>query len=1111
MADYLDFEGLSKYDNLLKEYLSENFALSDAKIEFIQGTGTTEGVWLGEAPSITEYKTGLTILYKPSIAGVSGGTTLNINNLGAKKCYRNNADSLTTHYPAKSVILFVYDEALNSNAGGWRALADYDSTETYSLRPYYSRFYTGENPLYSYKICGEDAQNRIQPLTLTSGTGTSKTVNTTAIKPDKFYWYSTTTTVEANKLISHGNLYLARGSSGAHYTFNGTISTYKEIYLKGTYSEETGLFTLDNSTATSWYVLVPYNTTFTASDYFQENYQYIFLGRSYSSANYMYLYPNHKMYEFNGTNLVLKSLSGLDLGEADIGWNSEEERLEIISPTSYIKSDGANLLLDGTKVNLVGGQGYAYLDLTPEYAELYSEHKENGGFSSIVLSDGAININANNGTKFNGKVDFTNVTEILGLPSNSGITELTTQEVRITDLADGIYKWTYNGEKSLYYYGETSTNKSSLGIGDAIIIVYGTRQFSDGTNYIKYYALFVEGYENSNNSRTNSIFYGYSRKSNGQIQVREFLNIPTSTAMTLLGTQTVTGNKTFTGAVDFTNATVTGLPTSGGNNFELTAEAINSALDGQQLQVGGLGIQSNGITFMAGKINEKHNEDMPYIRADSGMGGYLDVKSDGAYFNNTKLATVNDVGGGGLDLGDADISWDSENQSLNIASPQKVQIHSGVTGTALSLSPSEFFFMTPEEFSSIYATTTLLYLQNEHEETGNCASIELNDGNITYNAENTHQIICNSGTALTVAPNFIYLMSTGDLGSVYVTTTEVSLYSEHEETGNCSDIDLSDGKITYNADIAHIFNGNVDFSNATVTGLDIGGGGSSKSFTITQNDLTSSGGTFSLTSDCLTRLTEFASTIDNEIYFEWTFSSGKAYFAGTYEVGTYNGFHGFHLFSATSASEAKIMSLNLSNGTFSGNTSPLNSILYSGSSLAIIVGAISTGSSSGGSSTTNTDEMPSIRLVSNKVENKDEPISAENPLTLTVETSGQLQVGDQLQVCKRKLYTYATDVEGVRTKRYKLRRYVEYVVTEEDIAKNRNIFSITIGVGEKYTQIQEMLRSGTNGKAYPNYLRIRRTCADNPDNAKMSKLDVFTVHGKYSKDDQSTDGSIRIC
>ena len=269
----------------------------------VESSGSTAGTWLGTSDEITEYYTGLTILYKIPIAGASP-TTLNINSLGAKKCFRNNNSNLTTHYPAGSVIMLYYDATLDSNNGGWRSLADYDSTDVQQLRAYYARYYTGENPVYSYKLCGIDSQGRIQPLTLETGTGTSKTVNTVAIKPDKIFYYNATKTVAANTLFDHGTLYYAIGINTAAYTFNSSIAAYRDIYLKGTYSDSTGLFTLDNSSATSWYVQVPYNTSFTNSTYFATGYQYIYLGRSYSSANYMYLYTEHKMYAFDGTNLL---------------------------------------------------------------------------------------------------------------------------------------------------------------------------------------------------------------------------------------------------------------------------------------------------------------------------------------------------------------------------------------------------------------------------------------------------------------------------------------------------------------------------------------------------------------------------------------------------------------------------------------------------------------------------------------------------------------------------------------------------------------------------------------------------------------------------------------
>ena len=77
---------------------------------YIEGTGTTAGVWLGSHTGITSYYKGLTIAYKIPIAGTSTEpyTTLNINGLGAKNCYIN-ASKVTTHYPKDAVVVFVYD------------------------------------------------------------------------------------------------------------------------------------------------------------------------------------------------------------------------------------------------------------------------------------------------------------------------------------------------------------------------------------------------------------------------------------------------------------------------------------------------------------------------------------------------------------------------------------------------------------------------------------------------------------------------------------------------------------------------------------------------------------------------------------------------------------------------------------------------------------------------------------------------------------------------------------------------------------------------------------------------------------------------------------------
>ena len=95
-------------------------------IFFIEGTGTEAGVWLGTHTEITEYFQGLTIAYKLGIAGISGGSTLNINNLGAVSVVRNNGSAVTTHYGVGSILVLTYDIGSDTGTAYWK-LADYDS------------------------------------------------------------------------------------------------------------------------------------------------------------------------------------------------------------------------------------------------------------------------------------------------------------------------------------------------------------------------------------------------------------------------------------------------------------------------------------------------------------------------------------------------------------------------------------------------------------------------------------------------------------------------------------------------------------------------------------------------------------------------------------------------------------------------------------------------------------------------------------------------------------------------------------------------------------------------------------------------------------------------
>lgn len=92
-------------------------------VHYIVGDSTTAGTWTGTCAEITKYYDGLTVAYKTNIAGISGGTTLNINGLGAISVRRNASTAVTTTYPVGSVIILTYS---TTDGVGYWLTADYD-------------------------------------------------------------------------------------------------------------------------------------------------------------------------------------------------------------------------------------------------------------------------------------------------------------------------------------------------------------------------------------------------------------------------------------------------------------------------------------------------------------------------------------------------------------------------------------------------------------------------------------------------------------------------------------------------------------------------------------------------------------------------------------------------------------------------------------------------------------------------------------------------------------------------------------------------------------------------------------------------------------------------
>ena len=109
---------------ITKLYPSDDFGAP----HYINNIGTSAGVWKGTDPRIGHYYTGLFVLFNTKSYAGNSSTTLNINNLGAKKVYYNTTTTMTSTYaPANTVQALVYDSTLNSNNGGWRSIYSYDS------------------------------------------------------------------------------------------------------------------------------------------------------------------------------------------------------------------------------------------------------------------------------------------------------------------------------------------------------------------------------------------------------------------------------------------------------------------------------------------------------------------------------------------------------------------------------------------------------------------------------------------------------------------------------------------------------------------------------------------------------------------------------------------------------------------------------------------------------------------------------------------------------------------------------------------------------------------------------------------------------------------------
>lgn len=137
--------------------------------------------------------------------------------------------------------------------------------------------------------------------------------------------------------------------------------------------------------------------------------------------------------------------------------------------------------------------------------------------------------------------------------------------------------------------------------------------------------------------------------------------------------------------------------------------------------------------------------------------------------------------------------------------------------------------------------------------------------------------------------------------------------------------------------------------------------------------------------------------------------------------------------------------------------------------------------------------MPRIRFANAIDTNNTMQISKSNPLTITVEIiDGYLQVGDQIQICTRELFTYRD-----RNKRkYKLRCQWNTHITNENV--NSRFISVVIPAEVDYSRL---FRTNTKNTLTlsPLYIRVRRPIYINNVDNDANFSNIVTVWKKYDR------------
>lgn len=246
---------------------------------------STATVFTATVDGITELKTGVCMMLSNHVVTSASGCTININGLGAKPFYNNmtNATRDTTIFNIAYTMLFVYDESLDSDSGGWWCYRGYDAntnTIGYQVRtdgctlPMVDRTYR-----YRIFFTNMDGDGFVPSNTSTSTSATSaKAVNQTPIDPfGRIVYYSTTTSIAPGATPSATAIWQQYSFNlGNAFNVAGgalTMTASKPVWLKCA-PQSDGSAIMDSATP----IVQSLPTT-------EDGKIYIYLGIAYSATN----------------------------------------------------------------------------------------------------------------------------------------------------------------------------------------------------------------------------------------------------------------------------------------------------------------------------------------------------------------------------------------------------------------------------------------------------------------------------------------------------------------------------------------------------------------------------------------------------------------------------------------------------------------------------------------------------------------------------------------------------------------------------------------------------------------------------------------------------------